>query len=296
VDLDTFIINVFCLIDDELRELRAAQPWRRRGPQPVLADSEVLTMELAGEFLGLDQDKALYRYFRQHYQPFFPNLGRVHRTTFVRQAANLWQVKQRLWQRLLPRIAHDPNLAILDSLPLPACRFARAPRCRRFRGEAAFGRDHVARQTFYGFRLHARLCWPGIITGFCLAPANVSEPATAPDLVAGSTGFVLGDRAYWSPRLREELRALGLCLLAPFRKRSRDPDRARSFHLSRIRYRIDTVFGQLSERYGVKRLWARDAWHLYNRLLRKILGHTVALFLNGQAGNPLLQLERLVNL
>jgi hypothetical protein len=295
MDLDSFIITVFCLVDDELRELRAAQPWRRRGPKPVLADSEVLTMELVGEFSGLDQDKALYGYFRQHYPAFFPALLRVHRTTFVRQAANLWQVKQRLWQRLLPRIAHDSQLAILDSLPLPACRFARAPRCRRFRGEAAFGRDHVARQTFYGFRLHVRLCWPGIITCFCLAPAHISDPAAAPDLVEGSCGFVLGDRAYWSPRLRAEFRTQGLWLLAPFRARSHDPDRTASFYLSRIRYRIDTVFGQLSERYGVKRLWARDAWHLWSRLLRKVLGHTVALFLNGQAGNPPLQLEHLLN-
>jgi hypothetical protein len=295
VDLDTFIINVFCLVDDELRELRAAQPWRRRGPEPVLADSEVLAMELAGEFLGLDQDKALYCYFRQHYQALFPNLGRVHRTTFLRQAANLWRMKEQLWQRLLPRIPHDPQLAILDSMPLPICRFARANRCRRCRGEAAFGRDHVAQQTFYGFRLHVRLCWPGVISRFCLAPANVSDRAVASDLVEGSTGFVVGDRGYWSPRLSAELGALGLYLLTPFRARNRDPHRAASFYLSRIRYRIDTVFGQLSERYEVKRVWARDVWHLCNRVLRKVLSHTVALFLNGQAGNPPLQLEHLLN-
>jgi hypothetical protein len=37
----------------------------------------------------LDTDKALYRYFQRHYAHFFPNLRRVHRTTFSRQAANL---------------------------------------------------------------------------------------------------------------------------------------------------------------------------------------------------------------
>ena len=114
-------------------------------------------------------------------------------------------------------------------------------------------------------------------------------------MLEGSTGFVLGDRNYWSPRLSAELQTQGICLVAPYRTARRDPDRAVSRFLSRIRYRIETVFGQLSERYGVKRLWARDAWHLWNRLLRKVLSHTVALFLNAQSGKPLLQLEHLLN-
>lgn len=294
MDLDTFIITVFCLLDDELRHLTNAQPLRSRGPDPVLADSEVLTMELVGEFLGLDQDKALYRYFRRSYGAFFPALRRVHRTTFVRQAANLWAIKARLWQRLLPRLPLDPFINIVDSFPIPVCQFARAKRCRRFRGEAAFGKDHVARQTFYGFRLHVRLSWPGGIACCCLAPANVSDLAAVPHLVEGTSGFLLGDRNYWSPRLREDLHAEGLALLAPFRAATRDPDPAGSFFLSRVRYRIDTVFGELTERYHAKKVWARDAWHLWSRLLRKLLSHTVAALLNVQQGNPLLQLERLV--
>jgi hypothetical protein len=32
-----------------------------RGPQPALSDSEVLTIECVGEFLGIDTDKGLYR-------------------------------------------------------------------------------------------------------------------------------------------------------------------------------------------------------------------------------------------
>lgn len=66
----------------------------QRGPQPQLADAKVLTMETVGEFLGLDQDKHLFLYFCRHYGHFFPALCSVHRTTFARQAANLWKVKE----------------------------------------------------------------------------------------------------------------------------------------------------------------------------------------------------------
>ena len=42
---------------------------------------------------------------------------------------------------------------------------------------------------------------------------------------------------------------------------------------------------QLAERYSVKRVWARDMWHLNSRLLRKVLSHTFAFLLNHRMGN-----------
>ena len=140
MDLNTFIIAVFCLIDDRLKDLGCQRSYRRCGPAPKLSDSEVLTMEIVGEFLGMDTDKGIYLFFRRHYEEWFPALGEVHRTAFVRQAANLWKVKEHLWQEFLALAPHDPTFALVDSMPLPACLFAHAYRCRRFRGEAAFAK------------------------------------------------------------------------------------------------------------------------------------------------------------
>lgn len=159
---------------------------------PTLSDAEVLTMEVVGAYLGFSQDLALYQYFRHHYTHFFPALERVHRTTFTRQAANLWKVKELVWHHLLDWVQYDPAFALVDSFPLPVCQFARAYRCRRFQGEAAFGKDTLVRQTFYGFRVHVRWCWPGVITRFAVAPANVPETAVVPELVAGTQGLAGG--------------------------------------------------------------------------------------------------------
>jgi len=90
VDLNTFITAVFCLTDDWLKDKKL----RQRGSRPELADSEVLTMEVVGEFLGIDTEKGLYEHFRRYYAEWFPALKGVHRTTFCRQAANLWAVKE----------------------------------------------------------------------------------------------------------------------------------------------------------------------------------------------------------
>src|SRR5689334_17097350 len=164
MDLETLIIVVFCVVDDLVRDLRRERRLRRRGPAPVLADSEVLTVEIVGESLGLGTDRGLHAYFRRHFGHLFPGLRRVHRTTFLRQAANLWVAKHALWRRLLAMTGHDPAAALIDSMPVPVCRFARAHRCRGFRGLAAFGHDPVAHQTYYGLRLHLRVAWPGVIT------------------------------------------------------------------------------------------------------------------------------------
>jgi hypothetical protein len=294
VDLDTFIVAVYCTIDEELRDLAEHERWRTRGPRPRLADSEVLTMEVVGEYLGIDTDRGLYAYFRRHYGAWFPGLRRLHRTTFARQAANLWAVKERLWQRVVERVPHEPDFALVDSFPLPVCQFARAHRCRRFRGEAAYGKDTLVRQTFYGFRVHVRLCWPGVIARVVLAPANVSELAAVPSLAEGTTGLLLGDRNYHAPRLTDELAGRGVRLVAPFRWASRDPDPERAPLLSRFRYRIDTAFGQLVDRYRAKRVWARDSWHLWSRLLRKLLSHTLAAYFTAQHGHPPLRLAHLL--
>jgi hypothetical protein len=294
VDLDTLIVATYCLIDDALPGALSDRPLRRRGPAPTLDDAEVLTLEVVGAFLGLDQDKAIFDYFRRHYGAWFPALLHIHRTTFTRQAANLWAVKERLWRGFAARVPHDPAVSLVDSFPVPVCRFARAKRCRLYPGAATYGYDAGARQTFYGFRCHVRLAWPGVIAELSLLPADISDLAALPSLVADAVGYVVGDRNYWAPDLTRWLQPRDLCLLAPYRWASRDPDPDRSRALSPIRYRIETIFGQLVRRYHAKQVWARDPWHLASRLLRLVLSHTLALLLNTRAGNPPRQLARLL--
>ena len=65
MNLETLIVAVFCLVDDVVRDLCRGRRLRQRGPAPVLADSEVLTVEIVGEFLGLDTDRGLHAHFRR---------------------------------------------------------------------------------------------------------------------------------------------------------------------------------------------------------------------------------------
>ena len=289
MDITTFMIAVFCLIEDVL----SGRQLRRRGPQPTLRDSEVLTIEVVGEFLGIDTESNIFTHFCRYYSDWFPGLRKITRTTFTRQAANLWKIKQELWHRVAQNIDQDPYISIVDSFPVPVCRFARAPRCRSFGEVAAYGHDEVARQTYYGLRAHVRLAWPGVIFDCAQAQANIQYTEGAEELLQGVYGFALADRNYWKPELMQRLKTQGLHLLAPYKSAKRQKQPYPRF-LTHMRYRIETVFGQLVERFHAKRVWARDLWHLTSRWMRKFLSHTLAVFFCAQENLSYLSFAKLV--
>ncbi len=298
---EDYLLELFYLIDSELAAMNLPR-LRARGPRPVLHDSEVITMELAGEFLGIDTDKGIWAYFRRCHRAEFPGIARVDRTRFARQAADLWRVKQLLQRRVLallpsgdPASVGEGPLWLIDSFPLRVCRFKRAPAHKLFRGlGAAFGRDPTGERLFFGFRVHLRCTDRGFCAAAELAPGNVADWPMVAELLPEQGHVGIGDRNYWNPDGRPQLLEQGFDLQAPFRKASSDPMPKRSTLLTRLRQIIEPVIGQLATRFHCQRTWARDLWHLTSRLTRKLLSHATAVLLNLRQGNPPLQLNLLI--
>jgi len=116
-------------------------------------------MEVVGEFLGIDTDKGIYEFFKRHYQEWFPALGALHRTTFARQGANLWKVKEDLWQHIVRKefalegAEQAYPLLVIDSFPIAVCKKSRSYRCKIMRELSARGRDANLGK-FLGMRAH----------------------------------------------------------------------------------------------------------------------------------------------
>lgn len=102
----------------------------------------------------------------------------------------------------------------------------------------------------------------------------------------------MADRNYWLPDLKAHLRQWGIALLTPFRRANYAPPHRWSPVLGWVRYRIETVFDQIVDRCGVKRVWARDLWHLRNRLLRMVFMHTISVLFNIHDGHEPLELAQ----
>jgi len=93
--------------------------------------------------------------------------------------------------------------------------------------------------------------------------------------------------------LAQRLKSYGLHLLAPY-KSAKHQKQPYPRYLTHLRYRIETVFGQLVERFHAKRIWARDLWHLTSRWMRKFLSHTLAVYFCAVADIPYLSFAKLV--
>ncbi|MGD1931136.1 MAG: IS982 family transposase [Leptolyngbyaceae cyanobacterium] len=292
-DIDEFIIAVFLVVDRYLTPLLQYSPPRRKGAAPALSDSEVLTLEIVGEFLGHHDDARIWRYFHHHWHAWFPGLP--DRTTFVRQAANLWHYKQLLQQQLLQVLgAAESDLYRVDGFPMPVCGFKRARQAKTFAGWASYGSSATKLGTFYGFRGHLLINAQGLIMGVSVTPAHVDERDVVPELVSGLQGLLLGDKGYIREVLREDLAHQNLTLLTPLRRNMKDYHPQWNRTVSRHRQLVETVIGHLCHWFDIEHIRVRDCWHLTSRVARKVLAHTVMSYLNHLKGRPYLQFEDLI--
>lgn len=292
--IEDFIICVFCCVEELMEKVYQGGQLRHRGFDPKFSDSETITIEIVGEFLGFDTDKKTWEYFQRHWRHWFPNLP--CRTTFVRQAANLWKVKQSLQKQLaLDLGAFDDNLHIVDGFPIPVCHFARARRGKLFKGEAAYGRCATKKQVYFGFKGHLLITGSGIITSFMVTPANVEEHSTVEPLTKEIKGLLIGDKGFISAALKRRLRTRHIDLQTPLKKNMKD-ERSPAFvsKIKGIRRMVETVIGQLDEGLNLGIVWARDAWHLMARLYRKFLAHTIGVFINRHQGRPTIKFDGLI--
>ena len=295
MDRDHFIISVYCLVCHHFREIVADCPLRRRGFAPALSDEEVITLEVCGEYLEFDKDEAIFDYFVAHYQAWFPQLK--GRTSFVRQAANLWQVKAMIQQRLtvISGQASDAVQAI-DTMPLPVCVYTRSQRDRCFKPDADYGYCAAKKLHYYGFKMGLRISRAGMIVHYPLLPARSHDLPLLDDLLEEFQGVVLADKGLIDGFRQLELaKKKAVELLTPPRKNMNVHLPAPVARFSKRRRKlVETVGSHLTERYNIANTRAHDLWHYQHRLIRKVLSHTICVFMNLQLGRPPLHLDDLV--
>lgn len=291
---EDFIIHVFCLVEKYYSEI-VKHPLRRRGPSSMLFDTEVITMEVVGEFLGMHEDKAIWDYFKSHWLNWFPKIGT--RKTFVKQAANLWRVKELLQQVIAKDLlAFDDDIHLFDGFPLPVCHFKRAGFSRNFRGDAAYGYCAAKDERYYGFKGHLVISLSGVATEYTVTSANVDERDVLPELTDSIRGLLIADKGLIRPSLGLELQKKGVNLQTPLRSNMKD-DRPNEFikKIVAVRRLVETTISQLTERFAIAAIRAKTLLHFLRRFTRKILAHTIAFAINKKINpdNPM-QFENLV--
>ncbi len=268
---------------------------RRQGCQLGLSDGEIIAMEVIAEFLGIDTDKGTWEYFCNHWRDWFPMLG--SRANFAKQAANVWHVTQQIPTILAKQLGAFPDvLHMSDGFPMPVCHFKRACFSRLFKEEADYGYCASKAQTYYGFKGNILISSEGVITAVTTTSANIDERDSLWDLINEIQGMLIVDNGLIGADYKTELCEHARINLQTATRSNMKETRSKTFikWLTSTRHRVETVIGQLTERFNIEKIHAHKVWYLINRIARKVLAHTICVFINKPHGYSSLQFERLV--
>jgi hypothetical protein len=296
-DFEDFCLYLYVLVDDLWAQI--GWRYRRPGPPPACSDSELITLVLAGECRGWDQETDLVAGW-QAYRALFPVLPERSRLNRRRRALqHAINDLRRVALRLLD-LAQDRQ-AVIDSLPVPVLHFhlvPSSPTTSTWRAAgAAFGKVCSKKQTIFGYKLHLLVTLGGVILDFALAPANEHDLTVGAEVLAEQHDLlVLGDKAYYSAPVAAALWAesgVRLFALPRANQRAALPPAVVALH-TRCRQIIETVNDQLTEQLQIEANHAKTFWGLCARLYSKLTAHTLCVYLNRLLGHPdYLQIKRL---
>jgi hypothetical protein len=278
--LGDLFVHVYVLVDDALADGAVAVP-RRPGPVPTCSDAEVLTVALVRHVLGRPSEAGFLAEVRRDWHPFFPRLPA--QSEFNRRVRWLWGAFEQLRRLLLAERPVD-GWQQVDTTALPVKHPSRVRGPDAWAGppgsalRAGFGWDAAHREWFYGFRLGLRTdLGSRLVRTWGIVPAAVDERAVADDLLDGVTpaGLLL-DRGFLGRTWAAEYERRGTRVVYAHGRadRRRLPAAVRR-PVAKLRNRIETTVGELTETLGLARHGAATFWGLLTRTAATILAHTL---------------------
>jgi hypothetical protein len=247
---DTFIVTVFFVFDELTCTFLEPPKYH-----PKMSVAEILLVAVvAARYFSNNLERALIILGELGY---IPKARLLSVSRFNRQLHHYADCLDFYLQTLM-ELARSGDAFVIDSMPIPVCRRARARRCRKVRGREYCGYCDAKKEKFFGWRLHL-ICTPaGQPVAFQLLPGSFHDLTPiyeiTVDLPMGAGLF--GDKGY-NYADGEALLALDGLRLIPIRKKNMEPHTwADEYDLHHYRKSIETVNSQL-ESMGVEHLRAR---------------------------------------
>ena len=285
-DLDTLLTALYVFLDDHV-----IGP-RRVGRPPWLTDAELLCLAIAQVLLGFPGERHWIRYARKnlrHLFPYIPQQSGYGKR--LRSAGPLIARVIRVLAENTPTSA--PILRLIDSTPVP-CGASR-PTVQRsdLAGDAGYGYCASHSRFFWGMRLYLVATVEGMPLMWCLAHPKLDER----DVVAAllevdhhlitSGQVILADKGFAGRDFQAVLDQLGVHLVRPARRNSRDPQPGPvEQQLLRMRQWIEAIFDTLKGQLSLEQHGARRASGLYARVGQRLLAMAAAIWHNTLTGAP----------
>ena len=295
MDLDSFLVSLYVLVDDWWRASHSSNP-RRPGRPALLADSEVLTLAILAQWPRFRSERDFWRFAGAHLREYFPNL--CTQGQFNRRVRAL-EPELRALQRAFAEGLCEPSAVyrVLDTTLVPAIVRVRASRRGLFAGQASFGRSASKTEWVYGFKVALVVDPKGVVNAFGLAAASSDERPIGDALLAEDRHEAyLADKGFagveWERCWLGDYGAL--VAATPKNNERRAWSKADRRWASGKRQIIEGVIGQLKDFFGLERHRAKTLGGLLARLAAKVAAYTCGQRLNDRLGRPLRHLADLL--
>jgi Transposase DDE domain len=295
MDLDSFLVSLYVLVDDWRKLYRSSQR-PRIGRPALLTDSEVITLAILAQWPRFRSERDFWRFASSHLRSYFPKL--CSQSQFNRRIRAL-EPEMRALQLAFARELAEPSAVyrVVDTTLVPAMVRVRASRKGLFCGQATFGRSASKTEWVYGFKVALVVDPEGVVSAFGLAPAASDERPIGEALIASDRyGAYLADKGFtgveWERRWMEVYGAL--VAATPKNDSRRAWSKADRRWASGKRQIIEGVIGQLKDFFGLERHRAKTLGGLLTRLAAKVAAYTRAQQINYSLGRPLRHLADLL--
>lgn len=275
--LEEALTILFCLIDDAYALLNPQ--WDSYSTIKKLSDSEVITLALFQQLRGIESERSFLRDTTRFFSELFPGVMGLHPSSFHRRVRRLRRFIEPLRRTLVEDLAGDPETLIVDSTVLEVLHPRQVAQSAGFDGAAwvRWGSFSV-----YGVKLHLLCATNRVPISYELTSANVSDLTLVGELLYeadlnedGLARRLLGDLAYRSAPLREELGECGVLLATE--KADRRPS---------VRQQVEVCFAVLKRVFGLDGTLAKTLVGLATRIASKVAAYTYGLYVNRLLGRP----------
>jgi hypothetical protein len=298
MDLDSFLVSLYVLVDDWWQEHHPSSARKRRPGRPaLLSDPEVLTLAVLAQWPRFRSERDFWRFAWAHLRSYFPNL--CTQSQFNRRVRAL-ELELRAVQRAFAGEIVEPSAVyrVLDTTLVPAMVRVRASRKGFFCGQASFGRSASRTEWVYGFKVALVVDPKGVVSAFFLAPASSEERPIGEALIASDRHEAyLADKGFtgveWERRWLEDYGAL--VAATPKDNSRRAWSKADRRWAAGKRQIIEGVICQLKDFFSLELHRAKTLGGLLTRVAAKVAAYTCAQRINDSLGRPLRRLADLLN-
>jgi hypothetical protein len=279
--LEEAMTVLFCQIDDTYYYLNPK--GRHYETLKELSDSEVITLALFQQLRGVESERSFLREVARFFSHLFPGVVGLHPSSFHRRVRKLRRHFEPLRRTILPELVGDPETLIVDSTLLAVLHPREVAQSGGW-GSSSAGAGWVRWGSFsvYGVKLHLICATNRVPISYELTPANTADLSlteelfTQADLGSEVARKLLGDLAYRSAELEEELAELGIMVVTN-EASARRPG---------VRQQIEIALSSLKRTFGLGETLATTLVGLATRIAAKMTAYTYAFLVNRHLGRP----------